>query len=285
MDSLEGKLAELAGHVPQHQGNGARFESLETKLADLAARMPDAARHEGSEIRAMLDSIEAKFAELAGVKRQQDEDRKRLHTLPEELAKLKAGVLNDVRAELNSRDRDLSWLSEFRAAFATSDLRPAGQASNPLADERPIPQEDVVAEPLASVSASEASVSAEASPATTRSLAAKFAAMAAERGEDPRESAVANLYKWFASASSAAKASEAVAAVPRGRPKSKPATPTRELIRAAAQELVNIKNSEEAAESNYDPFSMKQGGAMPERVEEVHALGTLLPPRKDAFRN
>jgi len=112
----------------------------------------------------------------------------------------------------------------------------------------------------------------------SRALATKLAALAAERGQesqDPRESAVASLYQWFASTSTAAKASD-VAVEPRGRPKSKAEAPTRELIRAAAQELVNIKNSDEGSDANGDSFKVTSTrGSVVDIVEEVHSSGTF----------
>merc|ERR1712106_1009601 len=49
--------------------------------------------------------------------------------------------------------------------------------------------------------------------------------------------------------------SDDASSTPRGRPKSKPsAVPPRELVRAAAQELVSMKNSHDGVGSKTDPF-------------------------------
>lgn len=95
----------------------------------------------------------------------------------------------------------------------------------------------------------------EGSPATSASSSASSAKPAsAEKGEsrDARDSAVARVFEWMASSSSsAAQAGNDGSAATRGRAKAKPAEPpARELIpadvlKAAAQELVSLKNSNE----------------------------------------
>jgi hypothetical protein len=281
LSSMETKLAELTEIVfaAQQQGQGIcqeRLDSIEVKLAEVAAQnASDVGGHEDSEMRAMLVSMESKFAELARVRRQQEEDQMLFKSVPESLTQLKADMLSEMQALLSSRDKNLSWLSDLRpwllelrakgddASPAVGSVPLSGQQANAQAEERPIPQEDSRADPLVSPTLSRESQpeasggfrvgssdktslgsrSFTTSPAGASPLAAKFAEIAAERGDDPK--AVANLYKWFNTASGT-KANDLPIAETRGRPKSKTAAPTRELIRAAAQELVNIKKSEAA---------------------------------------
>merc|ERR1712129_551144 len=113
--------------------------------------------------------------------------------------------------------------------------------------------------------------------------------MGAERGES-QGNAVASLYEWFASSSGSPRntGSDDASSTPRGRPKSKPsAVPPRELVRAAAQELVSMKNSHDGVGSKTDPFKMMPGSPMADRVEDVHASsgrdGPLASDRNDAL--